>query len=331
MSSVPQAPGQSCSQCGETLDSGELACRHCHALLHAQSLERLAASARGHEQAEDIEEARNDWLKALELLPADSSQAAWIRDNLTRLNSLRAPEPSTKDARYAWAKKLGPLAPIAVLLANGKFLLALFKLKFLLSLGSFVAFYWAIYGAKFGAGCAILILVHEMGHFIEVKRQGLPADLPVFIPGFGAYVRWQAAGVPPDTRALVSLAGPLAGFLGAAVCLFIWQQTGNELFVGLASLTALLNVLNLIPIWALDGGQAMLALGKSERVIIAIAAALVAAALHQPLLLLVGAGAVYRLFTKDLPETPNPTITLYYVLLLAGLGYITTLAPHHAA
>jgi len=61
----------------------------------------------------------------------------------------------------------------------------------------------------------VLILVHELGHLIAVRRRGLAADLPMFIPGFGAYVRWNAAGVTPDTRALVSLAGPLAGALGA--------------------------------------------------------------------------------------------------------------------
>jgi Zn-dependent protease len=64
----------------------------------------------------------------------------------------------------------------------------------------------------------VLILVHELGHFIAVRRRGLSADLPMFIPGFGAYVRWNAAGVTTTTRALVSLAGPLAGAIGAAFC-----------------------------------------------------------------------------------------------------------------
>jgi len=45
-----------------------------------------------------------------------------------------------------------------------------------------VAFYWALYGMKFGIGFAVLILVHEMGHFIDIKRRGLPADMPVFLP-----------------------------------------------------------------------------------------------------------------------------------------------------
>ena len=93
-----------------------------------------------------------------------------------------------------WVRKLGPLAPLAIVLVKGKSLLALFKLKFLLSLGAFAGYYWALYGAKFGVGFAILILVHEMGHFIAIRRRGLPAEMPVFFPGLGAYVRWTALG-----------------------------------------------------------------------------------------------------------------------------------------
>lgn len=224
-------------------------------------------------------------------------------------------------------EELGPFAPIVVLLANGKFLLALFKLKFLLSLGTFVAFYWALYGAKFGIGFAVLILVHEMGHYIDIKRRGLPAEMPVFLPGFGAYVRWAALGVTAQTRAYVSLAGPLAGAVGAAVCAVLWLQTGDSLWLGLASASALLNVLNLIPIWVLDGGQAIAALDKTERIVLSAAAVLLAALFSQPLFLLVAAGAGYRVFTKDIPPAASPAATAYYLVLLAALGVLVKLAP----
>ena len=216
------------------------------------------------------------------------------------------PGPAPANERHAWARKFGPFAPLIILLANGKFLLALFKLKFLLSLGSFVAFYWALYGVRFGVGFAILILVHEMGHYIEIKRRGLPAEMPVFFPGLGAYVRWTAMGVSVQTRSLVSLAGPMAGCLGAAACALIWIRTGDALWIGLASLSAMLNVLNLIPIWILDGSQAITALNKTERIVLSGAAVLMAAYFSQPLFLLVAAGAAYRLFTKDIPASAEP-------------------------
>jgi Zn-dependent protease len=288
-------------------------------------LERLSADARLHEERREYVEARSDWLKALELLPPESSQADWIRGNLKRLEALAGPPPAND--RHAWARKFGPFAPLIILLANGKFLLALFKLKFLLSLGVFVAFYWALFGARFGIGFAFLILVHEMGHFIEIKRRGLPAEMPVFLPGLGAYVRWTALGVSTQTRAFVSLAGPMAGCLGSAVCALIWVKTGDSLWIGLASVSAMLNVLNLIPIWVLDGSQAIIALNKTERIVLSGTAVLLAAYFSQPLLLLVAAGAAYRIFTKDIPVAPSPGATVYYIIVLAALGYLITLAP----
>src|ERR1700733_11743784 len=174
MSSVLPELNQECPRCKSVLAPAALACGTCHALVHSAMLEQLSASARLHEENRDYAEARSDWLKALALLPADSSQAEWISGNLKRLETL-AGAASAPD-RHAWAKKFGPFAPLIILLANGKFLLTLFKLKFLLSLGAFVAFYWALFGARFGIGFAILILVHEMGHFIEIKRRGLPAE-----------------------------------------------------------------------------------------------------------------------------------------------------------
>jgi Zn-dependent protease len=293
-------------------------------------LGQLSASARLHEERREFEGARDDWLKALELLPSDSAQAEWIRGNLKRLDA-SANSAGTANARRAWARKFGPFAPLIILLANSKFLLALFKLKFLLSLATFVAFYWALYGVRFGVGFAILILVHEMGHFIDIKRRGLPADMPVFLPGLGAYVRWSALGVSAQTRAFVSLAGPMAGCLGAAVCALLWVKTGDALWIGLASVSAMLNVLNLIPIWVLDGSQAIIALNKTERIVLSGAAVLLAAYFSQPLFLLVAAGAAYRLFTKDIPHAPSHAATAYYLVVLAALGYLITLAPAPAA
>lgn len=284
-------------------------------------------SARRHEQSQELTAARTDWQAALELLPADSSQAEWVRGRLAELPPLDVSK--AKSEPPAWARKLGPLAPVAVLLAKGKFFFALLKLPFLLSFASFAALYWGLYGAKFGIGLAVLILVHELGHLIEVKRRGFPADLPMFIPGFGAYVRWTAAGVTPKTRALVSLAGPLAGALGAAFCALMWFQTGERLWLGLASFSAWINLMNLIPVWRLDGGQAVTVTGRTGCIGIALVAVTLAASFSQPLLLLVAGGAVYRAFRNDLSAEmpPNHGVTAYFIVLLVALGYLSSLAP----
>ena len=62
-----------------------------------------------------------------------------------------------------------------------------------------------------------------------------------------------------------ALAGPLAGWLAAAVCVGLYLQTHYLLWAALARAGAGLNVLNLIPIWVLDGAQAANALGRTAR------------------------------------------------------------------
>lgn len=316
-----------CGRCGASLAPGSLACAQCRALVHAARLEELAGRARIHEQSQNLVAAQADWQAALELLPADSSQAEWVRSKLVEL--ARDHAASGKSSHPAWARKLGPLAPLVLLLLKGKLFFSLLKLPFLLSFAAFAALYWGLYGAKFGIGLAILVLVHELGHFIELRRRGMAAALPMFVPGFGAYVRWTAAGVTPDTRALVSLAGPLAGALGAALCGLLWLQTEERLWIALASFSAFINLMNLIPVWQLDGGQAIAAIDRTGCIGIALAALLLAAYFSQPMLLLVAGGAVYRTFgakpSDDAP--PRYGVTLYFIVLLAVLGYLSTLAP----
>jgi len=295
--------------------------------VHAGRLDALAASARVHEQRKEPAAAHDEWQAALALLPPDSSQAAWVRAKLDELvRTLR--RDAAKASAPGWTRKLGPFAPIALLLLKGKFFLSLLKFKFLLSFVTFAGIYWALYGAWFGVGLAVLILIHELGHLIEVRRCGLAADLPMFIPGFGAYVRWNAAGVTPDTRARVSLAGPLAGAVGAVGCALVWLQTHQGLWIGLASFSAFINLMNLIPLWTLDGAQAMVAINRAGRIGIAIAAVLFAAFFSQPLILLVAGAAAYRAFDAASAQLPvNHAVTAYFISLVAALGYLASLAP----
>lgn len=300
-------------------------------MTHASRLEELAASAGRREQSHAYAAARADWEAALELLPADSSQAAWVRARLAEL-----PADSVKSGKSdapAWTRRLGPLAPVAVLLLKAKFFLSLLKIPFLLSFVAFAGLYWGLYGARFGVGLAILVLVHEFGHFIELRRRGLAADLPMFVPGLGAYVRWTAAEVTLDTRALVSLAGPLAGAVGAAFCALMWLQTQERLWMALASFSAFINLMNLIPVWRLDGAQAILAIDRVGRIAIALASVLLAAYFSQPLVLLVAGGAMFRAFGKDVPTEASRRfgVTTYFIALVAVLTYLCTLAPLGAA
>jgi Zn-dependent protease len=239
------------------------------------------------------------------------------------------PSPNPESKENKWAKRLGPVGTVAILLAKAKtVLLFLLKFKFLLSFVAFMGIYWAAFGMKFGIGFAVLILLHEMGHFIDIKRRGLPAEMPVFLPGLGAFVRWQAMGVPIETRAAVSLAGPLAGFFVALLCAALWWQTGNPLWGALARVGAVLNLLNLIPVWVLDGGQAVLALSKAERAILLAASLGLWLALGENMFLLVALGAGYQVFFGGhFPAQPSRPTMVYYLTVMTALGVIIRLMP----
>jgi Zn-dependent protease len=304
-------------------------CDQCHALVHSEKLDQLAAEARALEAKGDLRQAREQWLMGLPLLPPNSRQASWIQQHARSLDTAAAQVQPPPQSDNKWVKKLGPVGPIAVLAAKGKVLLtALFKLKFLLSFVAFIGIYWAAFGMKFGIGFAVLILIHEMGHFVDIKRRGLPAEMPVFLPGLGAYVRWQALGVPLETRAAISLAGPLAGFFASVACAVLWWQTGNPLWAALARAGAVLNLLNLIPVWALDGGQAALALSKMERVVLLTACLALWLVLGQGLFFLVALGAAYQVFfAGDLPAHPSRATIIYFVAVLTALGVMIRLMP----
>jgi Zn-dependent protease len=317
---------RNCKRCSHELAPGALVCDQCQALVYADKLDQLASEAKAMEAKGELLRARDHWLMGLPLLPRGSSQAAWIQNHALELNA--AAQNSTPSNKSKWVKRLAPLGPLAAVLAKGKLLLTiLFKMKFLLSLAAFLAIYWAQFGPKFAIGFTTMILIHEMGHFIDVKRRGLPAEMPVFLPGLGAYVRWQALGVSLETRAAVSLAGPFAGWLAAAACALFWFTTHHGIWAALAWTGAWLNVLNLIPVPILDGGHAVLALNKAERLVLLVACLALWLGFGQWWFILVAAGAGWRLFTKDAPPEPSPKITAYFVTVLTLLALILWMVP----
>ena len=136
-----------------------------------------------------------------------------------------------------------------------------FLFTLILKLGSlakfaalFVAFggYALIWGWKFGLGVVLLIFVHEMGHFLEAKREGLHPKLPVFIPFLGAYVQYTRGN--PWQTARVAIAGPILGGIAALACYLAARSDGSDLLMALAYFGFFINLFNLLPIGILDGG-----------------------------------------------------------------------------
>ena len=320
MSPFTSEVAQKCPRCAREIPAGALECPQCRTLVHGDQMEQLAAHARALEAHGDLKEAREKWLACLPLLPAQSMQAQWIHKHVAELSAGASPQSSSPASSAApqWVQKLGPLGPI---------LLAMWKLKFLWSFVAFLGLYWQLWGADFVIGLDLLIMVHEMGHFIDIKRRGLPADMPMFLPGLGAYVKWDALGVSLEARAAVSLAGPFAGALAAGVCYLLWRQTGYGLWAALARTSAWLNALNLIPLWIFDGSSATNALSKLERAVVMLVGAALGYKLGEWVFGLVAAGMAVRLFTRDAPEDHSNTTAAYFVAVLAGLALVLWLVP----
>jgi Zn-dependent protease len=114
--------------------------------------------------------------------------------------------------------------------------------------------YALIWGWKFAVGFVALILVHELGHFVEAKRQGLNPSLPVFIPFLGAYVAIKDAPFDPWRNLKISIAGPVAGGLAAAAVWAIGSAEDSRFLLALAYTGFFLNLANLLPMRPLDGG-----------------------------------------------------------------------------
>jgi Zn-dependent protease len=144
------------------------------------------------------------------------------------------------------------LAPLAVLVGLAiKF--GAFSLKFFgifLSVGG----YALIWGWAFAVGLVLMILVHELGHYVEAKRQGLNPALPVFIPFLGAYVAIKDAPFDPWRNAFVSIAGPVAGGVAALAALVAGEAMDSRFLIALGYTGFFLNLFNLVPIGVLDGG-----------------------------------------------------------------------------
>jgi Zn-dependent protease len=151
----------------------------------------------------------------------------------------------------SWRKRIeritGPVVAGAIALAKWSFVLVKFSTIFVA-----VGAYALIWGWRFAIGVVVLILLHETGHWIEAKREGLNPRLPVFVPFLGAYVAY-TRGHPWQT-ARVAIAGPILGAAASAVFYAIAKSQHSDLMYALAYFGFFLNLFNLLPFGFFDGG-----------------------------------------------------------------------------
>ncbi len=179
-----------------------------------------------------------------------------------------APPPWEEQRTPLLKRVFGPLLVAGALLlkfgAKLKFLLVAAKgAKFLTTSASMlvsIAAYTFIWGWRFAVGFVALLFVHEMGHYIQLRREGVKPSGMVFIPFLGAVVAAKSLGGSAVAEARVGLAGPILGSLACLIPAGLWLATGEEFWQALAFTGFFLNLLNLLPVVPLDGGRAMAAM-----------------------------------------------------------------------
>ena len=116
-----------------------------------------------------------------------------------------------------------------------------------------VGAYSLIYGPWTAVALVVMIFVHELGHVVEIRRQGMAATAPIFIPFLGAAIFQRQHPTDAVKQAQIGIAGPIAGTLAATVAFLFYNSTHNPVFLLAALIGFALNLLNLLPVWQLDG------------------------------------------------------------------------------
>jgi Zn-dependent protease len=224
--------------------------------------------------------------------------------------------PFTGMALLIW-KVAGPL-----LFAVKNVKLFAFSATFLVSLAA----YTSIWGWRFALGFMVLLMVHEMGHVIQLRREGVPASAPMFIPFMGAFVGMKEMPRNAWAEAKVGLAGPVLGAVGAAICLGVAVETNSDLLRAVAYTAFFLNLFNLIPVLPLDGGRASAAFHPAFWFIGVFVIALLFFWHRNPLILVIAVLGCYELFhrwgRRNDPQAKAYYATTWPQRITIGVVYI---------
>lgn len=330
----PPAP-QVCPNCATQLAPGLLMCPSCRGLVHAVRLKDLARQAREAEGENRLRESLELWRESLELLPPGSRQHSTISEKCAELSrqldtagdGAESGSAGRAKSSGGWKKAAGGLAGLALLIWKFKFVASFLvtKAKFLLlglsKGGTFVSMllsfgvYWTAWGWKFALGIVASIYVHEMGHIAALRKFGIKASMPMFVPGLGAFIRLKQYPTSPREDARVGLAGPIWGLAAVIFSYLVFKLTGSAAWGAIAKFSAWINLFNLLPVWQLDGGRGFRALAKNQRWLAAAAVGVAWFVTADGILILIGIVAAMRA-AGDAPETPDNIALAQFVSLI---------------
>jgi Zn-dependent protease len=263
--------------------------------------------------------------------PAGDEQARRRAENLRAVfagpPAPAVPDPVPATPRHPGRRRtiLGTIGAVGLmLLGKLKFLgllASVLKLKTLGSMILSIGLYATSWGLPFAVGFVLLILVHELGHVYVLRREGIPATAPVFIPFLGAFIAMKGRPRDAYVEAKVAIGGPIAGSLAAWATLAAGLALDRPMLVSLGHVGILLNLFNLIPVSPLDGGRIA---GAFTRVfwITGYALGFVALVLtRSPLLLIVLVVGLFTLAQRWRHPVPGYDAIPRAQRLAMGLGY----------
>lgn len=134
----------------------------------------------------------------------------------------------------------------------------LYKLKFLLVAASILLsllVYGLAFGWAFGLGLVVLLGLHELGHALAIRRRGLAATLPIFIPFLGAVIGLRQTPRDAAEEAYIAVAGPLFGVGASYLAWYAFARLHLPILAVIAATGMLIHIFNLLPIVPLDGGR----------------------------------------------------------------------------
>jgi Zn-dependent protease len=175
----------------------------------------------------------------------------------------RSPAPQRPASRGLLG---GLAAAAAAAFAYGKYaLLLIFKIPAagtLISLVVSFGGYAIFYGPWFAVALLAMIFIHEMGHVVEIRRQGMKATAPIFIPFMGAAIFQRSHPTDALKQAEIGIAGPIAGTIGATAAFAMYGSTHEPILLLAALIGFYINLFNLIPVWQLDGAWILAPVSK---------------------------------------------------------------------
>lgn len=273
---------------------------------------------------------------------------------------LPVPQPRRPNERFE-EREAGPVVPqgapprrglgaigalLFALLAKGKslllFLKALPMAKLFLTSFSMLAMVWLEAqrsGIWFAVGFVLSILIHELGHGYAMKRSGVQAGWPIFIPFFGAMIAMKGEPRDRDTEARIAYGGPLAGTIAAIAAVGLAFALGSRVAMAVAYTGFFLNLFNLTPFSPLDGGRIAQAFSRRAWIVGAVLMVGLFFVTRAPQLMLILLLALPRLFGRggdsDTREALAPALQRRWALRYFGLAgllasgiYFTSLILH---